>query len=30
MSKEVISSENAPKAIGPYSSALKVGDMLFV
>lgn len=30
MSKEVISSANAPKAIGPYSSALKVGDMLFV
>lgn len=30
MSKEVISSENAPKAIGPYSSALKVGNMLFV
>ena len=30
MTKEVISSNNAPKAIGPYSSALKVGDMLFV
>lgn len=30
MSKEVISSANAPKAIGPYSSALKVGNMLFV
>lgn len=30
MPKEVISSENAPKAIGPYSSALKVGNMLFV
>lgn len=30
MSKEVISSANAPKAIGPYSSAIKVGNMLFV
>ena len=30
MSKEVITSDNAPKAIGPYSSALKVGNMLFV
>lgn len=30
MSKEVISSDHAPKAIGPYSSALKVGNMLFV
>lgn len=30
MSKKVIVSENAPKAIGPYSSALNVGNMLFV
>lgn len=30
MAKQVISSTNAPKAIGPYSSALKVGNMLFV
>ena len=30
MSKEVISSVNAPKAIGPYSSAIKSGNMLFV
>ena len=30
MAKEVISSVNAPKAIGPYSSAIKVGNMLFV
>lgn len=30
MAKQVISSNNAPKAIGPYSSALKVGNMLFV
>ena len=27
--KEVISSTDAPKAIGPYSQAIKVGDMLF-
>lgn len=27
--KEVISSANAPKAIGPYSQAIKVGNMLF-
>ncbi|MBN1350594.1 RidA family protein [candidate division KSB1 bacterium] len=27
--KQVISSANAPKAIGPYSQAIKVGDMLF-
>lgn len=30
MSKKVITSENAPKAIGPYSSAISVGNMLFV
>ena len=30
MAKEVITSENAPKAIGPYSSAIKLGNMLFV
>ena len=30
MAKEVISSVNAPKAIGPYSSAINVGNMLFV
>lgn len=30
MAKQVISSNNAPKAIGPYSSALKIGNMLFV
>lgn len=30
MSKEVITSAQAPKAIGPYSSAIKVGNMLFV
>lgn len=27
--KEVISSANAPKAIGPYSQAIKVDNMLF-
>jgi len=27
--KEVISSVDAPDAIGPYSQAIKVGDMLF-
>ncbi|MCU0239314.1 MAG: RidA family protein [Pyrinomonadaceae bacterium] len=28
--KEVISTENAPAAIGPYSQAIKVGNMVFV
>jgi 2-iminobutanoate/2-iminopropanoate deaminase len=28
--KQAISSPNAPKAIGPYSSALRAGDLLFV
>ncbi|ABL87592.1 endoribonuclease L-PSP [Pyrobaculum islandicum DSM 4184] len=28
--KEVIYTENAPKPIGPYSQAIKVGNMLFV
>lgn len=26
---DVIASENAPKALGPYSQALKVGDFIF-
>lgn len=30
MAKQVVSSNNAPKAIGPYSSAIKIGNMLFV
>lgn len=30
MPKQAISSNNAPKAIGPYSSAIKMGNMLFV
>ena len=28
--KKVISTSNAPAAIGPYSQAIKAGDMLFV
>lgn len=27
--KEIISTENAPGAIGPYSQAVKVGNMIF-
>ena len=30
MSKEIISAENAPKAVGPYSHAVKVGNMMFL
>ena len=30
MTKEVIYSSNAPEPIGPYSQAIKVGNMLFV
>lgn len=30
MIKETINSVNAPKAIGPYSPALKVGDFIYV
>ncbi|TCP52706.1 endoribonuclease L-PSP [Tumebacillus sp. BK434] len=29
MEKNIISTENAPAAIGPYSQAMKVGNMLF-
>ncbi|MEF9935272.1 MAG: RidA family protein [Clostridium sp.] len=29
MSKKIINTSNAPAAIGPYSQAVKVGDMLF-
>ena len=29
MNKEIISTENAPGAIGPYSQAVKVGDFVF-
>lgn len=28
--KEIISTENAPSAIGPYSQAVKTGNMVFV
>ena len=28
--KKIISTENAPKAIGPYSQAVQYGDLLFV
>lgn len=30
MSKKVIATENAPRAIGPYSQAIQCGDLLFV
>ena len=30
MKHQVIHSDNAPKAIGPYSQAVKAGNMLFV
>lgn len=30
MSKQAVASPNAPKAIGPYSAALRVGQLLFV
>lgn len=29
MQKEIISTQNAPQAIGPYSQAIRVGDMIF-
>lgn len=29
MSKQVVSTTNAPGAIGPYSQAISIGDMLF-
>ena len=29
MQKEIISTTNAPAAVGPYSQAVKVGDMLY-
>ncbi len=29
MAKEVIATEGAPKAIGPYSQAVRVGNLLF-
>jgi 2-iminobutanoate/2-iminopropanoate deaminase len=30
MRKNIISTEKAPKAIGPYSQAVRVGDLLFI
>ena len=30
MANQVIHTENAPAAIGPYSQAVKAGNMLFV
>jgi reactive intermediate/imine deaminase len=30
MSKEIISSDKAPKAIGPYSQAVKVGNTVYL
>ena len=30
MSKEVVSTTNAPAAIGPYSQAIKAGGFLFI
>ena len=29
MNKEIISTKNAPAAVGPYSQAVKVGDFLY-
>ena len=29
MSKKIINTDKAPKAIGPYSQAVRVGDLLF-
>jgi reactive intermediate/imine deaminase len=30
MTKEIISTENAPQAIGPYSQAVKAGNLIFI
>tara|TARA_B100001059_G_scaffold121336_1_gene121391 strand:+ start:99 stop:569 length:471 start_codon:yes stop_codon:yes gene_type:complete len=30
MSKEIISTNKAPQAIGPYSQAVKTGDLIFI
>ena len=29
MNKEIISTANAPKAIGPYEQAIKVGEFVY-
>ena len=28
--KEIVSTEKAPKALGPYSQAIKVGNTLYI
>ena len=30
MSKEIISTNKAPQAIGPYSQAVKTGNLIFI
>ena len=30
MNKEVVSTDNAPKAIGPYEQAIKVGEFVYI
>ena len=30
MTKEIISTKNAPQAIGPYSQAIKAGNLIFI
>ena len=30
MPKEIISTDNAPQAIGPYSQAVKTGNLIFI
>ena len=30
MKKEVVSTDKAPAAVGPYSQAIRAGDMLFL
>ena len=30
MTKEIISTENAPQAIGPFSQAVKAGNLIFI
>ena len=30
MEKIIISTENAPKAIGPYSQAVRIGNLVFL
>ncbi|MGD1995033.1 MAG: Rid family detoxifying hydrolase, partial [Anaerolineae bacterium] len=29
MEKEIISTENAPAAVGPYSQAVRIGDLIY-